>query len=425
MKNCFDNAKKYSVRKFSIGVASIIVGSIVYLGTSNEAFASENSSNMSVSTQTAQTSDSLENNSKSIEEVTPKQNKEGAEEASKPQEQTGVTKEEASKPQEQTGVAKEEASKPQEQTEVAKEEASKPQEQTEVAKEEASKPQEQTESAKEEAKPQEQLEVTNKKETKSKNKLEDKDSLSNGQQINHVHNPLKRTKTLNMQKSSNKTATLKNKTKSITTYTKKATKNYVVKSGDTLSGIAVKFKTTVKELQSLNKIANADAIQIGQVIKVPVDSSSKPSKPSGSTSGVMKYLKTLEGKGWDFDNQYGWQCFDLVNVYWNKLYGHGLKGVGAKDIPNVNNFSGEAKVYKNTPSFKAQPGDLAVFGSNYGEGYGHVSIVTNGNYDGNLMQFESLDQNWRGGGSNKTEVAHRVVHAYESNMYFIRPYKKL
>lgn len=67
MKNCFDNAKKYSVRKFSIGVASIIVGSIVYLGTSNEAFASENSSNMSVSTQTAQTSDSLENNSKSIE----------------------------------------------------------------------------------------------------------------------------------------------------------------------------------------------------------------------------------------------------------------------------------------------------------------------------------------------------------------------
>lgn len=369
MKNCFDNAKKYSVRKFSIGVASIIVGSIVYLGTSNEAFASENSSNMSVSTQTAQTSDSLENNSKSIEEATPKQNKEVAEEASKPQEQT--------------------------------------------------------ESAKEEAKPQEQLEVTNKKETIFKNKLEDKDSLSNGQQINHVHNPLKRTKTLNMQKSSNKTATLKNKTKSITTYTKKATKNYVVKSGDTLSGIAVKFKTTVKELQSLNKIANADAIQIGQVIKVPVDSSSKPSKPSGSTSGIMKYLKTLEGKGWDFDNQYGWQCFDLVNFYWNKLYGHGLKGVGAKDIPNVNNFSGEAKVYKNTPSFKAQPGDLAVFGSNYGEGYGHVSIVTNGNYDGKLMQFESLDQNWRGGGSNKTEVAHRVVHAYESNMYFIRPYKKL
>ena len=26
-----------------------------------------------------------------------------------------------------------------------------------------------------------------------------------------------------------------------------------------------------------------------------------------------------------FDGSYGWQCFDLVNVYWNHLYGHGLK----------------------------------------------------------------------------------------------------
>lgn len=30
---------------------------------------------------------------------------------------------------------------------------------------------------------------------------------------------------------------------------------------------------------------------------------------------AIKYIKSLEGKGWDFDGYYGWQCFDLVNMY--------------------------------------------------------------------------------------------------------------
>ncbi|MGT2866332.1 LysM peptidoglycan-binding domain-containing protein [Streptococcus fryi] len=44
--------------------------------------------------------------------------------------------------------------------------------------------------------------------------------------------------------------------------------NYTIKSGDTLSGIAAKFKTTVAELQRLNGIKNPNHIQVGQVIKV-------------------------------------------------------------------------------------------------------------------------------------------------------------
>ncbi len=71
-----------------------------------------------------------------------------------------------------------------------------------------------------------------------------------------------------------------------------------------------------------------------------------------------------------FDGSYGWQCFDLVNVYWNHLYGHGLKGYGAKDIPYANNFNSEAKIYHNTPTFKAEPGDLVVFSGRFGGGYG-------------------------------------------------------
>lgn len=111
-------------------------------------------------------------------------------------------------------------------------------------------------------------------------------------------------------------------------------------------------------------------------------------------------------------------------MYWYKLFGHGLKGAGAADIPNVNNFKGEATVYNNTPSFKTEEGDVVVFNRNYGGGYGHVAIVTKGNYDGKYMKFQSLDQNWYGGGLAKTEVAQRIVHNYDFPMWFIRPHYK-
>lgn len=45
-------------------------------------------------------------------------------------------------------------------------------------------------------------------------------------------------------------------------------KIYKVKSGDTLSGIAKKYKTTTKKLQDKNGIKDANKIQIGQQIKI-------------------------------------------------------------------------------------------------------------------------------------------------------------
>ena len=49
---------------------------------------------------------------------------------------------------------------------------------------------------------------------------------------------------------------------------------YVVKRGDTLSSIAVKYGTTVANLASLNHIKNVNVIFVGQVLKVPCSSSS-------------------------------------------------------------------------------------------------------------------------------------------------------
>jgi lysozyme len=44
---------------------------------------------------------------------------------------------------------------------------------------------------------------------------------------------------------------------------------YTVVSGDTLSGIALRFNTTVKTLVALNNISNADKIKVGQTLIVP------------------------------------------------------------------------------------------------------------------------------------------------------------
>ena len=43
---------------------------------------------------------------------------------------------------------------------------------------------------------------------------------------------------------------------------------YIVKSGDTLSGIAKRFSTTVNALVALNNIKNPNLIRVGQIIKL-------------------------------------------------------------------------------------------------------------------------------------------------------------
>lgn len=136
---------------------------------------------------------------------------------------------------------------------------------------------------------------------------------------------------------------------------------------------------------------------------------------------AIAYLNTLKGYWWDFDLAFGAQCVDLANYYWNYLTGGRLAGYYAKDIPTANNFDGLATVYKNTPNFLPQKGDIVVFHGGYGGGAGHVAIV----WSANLNTFVSLDQNWYGGAQNNPpEVAQLVTHTYDNPMYFIRPHYK-
>ncbi|MBH4618970.1 SH3 domain-containing protein [Staphylococcus aureus] len=139
----------------------------------------------------------------------------------------------------------------------------------------------------------------------------------------------------------------------------------------------------------------------------------------------IEWLKTSEGKQFNIDLWYAFQCFDYANAGWKALFGLLLKGVGAKDIPFANNFDGLATVYQNTPDFLAQPGDMVVFGSNYGAGYGHVAWVIEATLDYIIV----YEQNWLGGGWTDGieqpgwgwEKVTRRQHAYDFPMWFIRP----
>ncbi|HHX0016331.1 TPA: LysM peptidoglycan-binding domain-containing protein [Staphylococcus aureus] len=440
--------KKFSIRKLSFGVASMVIGSAIFIGATNEASAAEVESTTTQNTKEVKETPTTTQNAKEVKEtpVTTQNTKEVKEtpvttQNTKEVKETPVTTQNTKEVKE-TPVTTQN-------TKEVKETPTTTQNAKEVKE---------TPTTTQNAKEVKETPVTtqNTKEVNLQKKLHNsfsslealksdkeklntylKDTNVDKATIDKINNNFERLSSkdiyaillqdfVNKSEKNKQPLVLnrKNSLLSMSTFATLAetTQNYTVKSGDTLSGIATNFKTTVAKLQSLNNIANPNLIQVGQMLKVP---SQVNSNPKNNTSGVLNYLKTLEGKGWDFDGAYGWQCFDLVNVYWNKLYGHGLRGAAAKDIPNTNNFNGEATIFKNTPTFKAEPGDLVVFSSKYGQGYGHVAIVTNGNYDGKLMKFESLDQNWNGGGFSKTEVAHKVVHSYESDMYFIRPIKKL
>ena len=51
----------------------------------------------------------------------------------------------------------------------------------------------------------------------------------------------------------------------------RGTIDYTIASGDTLAAIAIKFNSTVQKIMELNKIENANDIQAGDLIKVPVN----------------------------------------------------------------------------------------------------------------------------------------------------------
>lgn len=135
----------------------------------------------------------------------------------------------------------------------------------------------------------------------------------------------------------------------------------------------------------------------------------------------VAWAKSKIGTGVDWDGVYGFQCMDLTVAYLNYVTnGKVTMRDNAIDAPR-NSFGDTAKVIKNYPAFVPKAGDLVVWTSGNFSTYGHIAIVLDGNPGGDLTTITVAEQNWLGGGANKTELTTKRVHNYTGITHFIRP----
>lgn len=171
--------------------------------------------------------------------------------------------------------------------------------------------------------------------------------------------------------------------------TSQKTDTYKVVSGDTLSGIAARYGTTVSKLKSLNGLSS-DFLQVGQVLKVNASSSATPeksqTKPSqgkntntGSSSkteatNAAKLISTAKGVlgspyAWGGTSPSGFDCSGFIYYAFSQS-GH-----------NVPRTSSEGYYDRSYYVKDPQPGDLVFFRDTYKPGISHMGIyLGNGDF---------------------------------------------
>ncbi|MCQ5068898.1 LysM peptidoglycan-binding domain-containing protein, partial [Faecalibacillus intestinalis] len=94
--------------------------------------------------------------------------------------------------------------------------------------------------------------------------------------------------------SSNSNSSSSGQSSSTTTNTETSSASYTVKSGDTLSGIASQYNTTVNQIVSLNQLSNPNLIYVGQVLKLKNSQTTNSSSSSSSTAATTVGTYTVK-----------------------------------------------------------------------------------------------------------------------------------
>lgn len=125
---------------------------------------------------------------------------------------------------------------------------------------------------------------------------------------------------------------------------------------------------------------------------------------------VAKYL----GQKVDYDGHYGGQCVDLYRQYVKEV----LALPQSPPVPQgacwIWQTAPDENYLKisNTPTAVPERGDIVIWNSNVGKGYGHVAIFL----DGDVNKFVSLDQNWP-----TLSVVTKTEHRYANVIGWLRP----
>ena len=107
-------------------------------------------------------------------------------------------------------------------------------------------------------------------------------------QLNSISNPnlIYVGQRLLVNQSSSSNSSSSSQSGSATTNTETSAASYTVKSGDTLSGIASQYNTTVNQIVSLNQLSNPNLIYVGQVLKLKNSQTTNSSSSSSSSTAA-------------------------------------------------------------------------------------------------------------------------------------------
>lgn len=115
-------------------------------------------------------------------------------------------------------------------------------------------------------------------------------------QLNSISNPnlIYVGQRLLVNQSSSSNSSSSGQSSSTTTNTETSSASYTVKSGDTLSGIASQYNTTVNQIVSLNQLSNPNLIYVGQVLKLKNSQTTNSSSSSSSTAATTVGTYTVK-----------------------------------------------------------------------------------------------------------------------------------
>jgi len=133
---------------------------------------------------------------------------------------------------------------------------------------------------------------------------------------------------------------------------------------------------------------------------------------------LAQFITKYEGKEWGYptQDQYKGQCLSSVKWYMREVFGFNPPPSGVNAAYGYwTNFPNPLSDYfikvTNTKEAIINPGDVPIWNSKVGGGYGHIAVCIQGGKD----SFISLDQNWQG------KAAHRVTHNFNNIYGWLRP----
>lgn len=157
---------------------------------------------------------------------------------------------------------------------------------------------------------------------------------------------------------------------------------YTVQSGDTLSGIANQFATTVQTLAQLNDISNPNRIYVGQRLLVKsatTNMPSQPATPSNNNSTATSYTVQNGENLSEIANKFGtnWQQLAQLNNISNPnlIYaGQVLKLTASSNTSNHNSST----VTTNNGTYTVKSGDtLSKIANQFGTNYETLARLNN------------------------------------------------